>query len=103
MRLELPNKITLFLTNDDVIEGTFATDMMQTIGTWSSGMFDIATGPEELSIVGGTRGNYNGSVEHYPKSFFIVNLTETHMTLAYQYPEEPGTCNFYVFKIIEPE
>ena len=103
MAFYLPNKMVLTLNNGTVYTGKYSTDMTKGVGTWSSGKLEIVAGDDPLSIVGGTWGNYNGSNNLYPKIFDIVNLTNAEMTLAFQYPEEKGTANFYLYRVSEDE
>ncbi|MDR2146929.1 MAG: hypothetical protein LBE91_10770 [Tannerella sp.] len=103
MAFYLPNKMVLTLTNGTVYTGKFTVDVSKPVGTWSIGQLKITGGDEALSIVGGTKGPYNGTVDIIPKVFEIVTagLTDTKMTLAFRYPAEPGTANFYLFSLLE--
>ncbi len=103
MAFYLPNKMVLTLTNGRVYEGLFSIDMTKGVGTWSSGKLEIVAGDDALSIIGATYGNYNGSYSLTPKIFDIINQTGTVMTLAFRYPEETGTANFYLYRVVEGE
>lgn len=103
MSFQLPNKMTLTLKDGTVYEGKFKVDLTKPVGTWSKGKLEVTSGDEQLSIIGGTYGNYNGSYSLYPKIFDIITLTNAEMMLAFQYPEETGTANFYMFRVREDE
>ena len=103
MAFYLPNKMILTLTDGTILSGKFTVDMTKGVGTWSKGKLEITSGDDALSIIGGTEGTYNGSYRLVPKLFDIVKLTNAEMTLAFQYPAETGTANFYVYKVKEDE
>ena len=103
MAFYLPNRMELTLANGTVYKGKFSTDMTKGVGTWSSGKLEVVAGDDQLSIVGGTFDNYNGPTKIYPKIFDFVKLTNGEMTLAFQYPTETTTANFYVYRVREDE
>ena len=103
MAFQLPNKMTLTLNDGTVYDGKFKVDMTQGVGSWSSGKLEVTSGDEALSIIGGTYGPYNGSYSLYPKIFDIVKLTNAEMVLAFRYPEEPATANFFLYRVLEDE
>jgi len=110
MKFTLPNLMELHLTNGTVYKGKFKVDATKPVGKWSTGKLIISGGDEQLSIIGGTKGTYNNekyptcefyNQNFYPKTFDIVNATGTKLTLAFQYPCELGTANFYMFSVVE--
>ena len=103
MAFHLPNKMVLTLTNGTVYEGFFSVNMSKGVGTWSIGKLEITGGDDLLTAIGATRGKYNGTVEVTPKLYDIIKLTNAEMTLAFQYPEEPATANFYLYRVKEDE
>ena len=103
MEFRLPNIMTKTLNDGTVLKGKFKVDNTLGVDKWSTGKLFITAGDEELSIVGGTYNNYNGSYNLYPKVFDIIKLTNAEMVLAFQYPEETATANFYMFRVSEDE
>ena len=91
------NIMTKTLVNGTQIEGTYKLDMTKKLNMsngnpWSVGRLEILSG-DELTIIGGY-----GSRWGYLKGFDILKLNENELVLANEYPDEPGTAAFYVFR-----
>lgn len=84
------------------ISGTYKLDMTQKLdmsngsGPWSIGRLEILGGDEQITILGGV-----GSRWGVLKGFDILKLTENELVLANEYPDEPGTAAYYVFRVKE--
>ena len=83
------------------IQGTYKLDVTKKVdkwdGTpWSVGRLEIIGGDEQITILGGT-----GSRWGVLKGFDILKLTENELVLANEYPDEPGTSAYYMFRVKE--
>mgnify|MGYP000882736197 CR=1 FL=1 len=81
------------------IEGFYKLDMTKKVNMsngspWSIGRFEITGGDPELTILGGI-GSRWGTL----KGFDILKLNENELVLANEYPDEPGTAAYYVFRV----
>lgn len=80
------------------IEGIYKLDMTQRVNMsngnpWSIGRLEIISGHENITILGGI-GSRWGAL----KGFDILKLTDSELVLANEYPDEPGTAAFYMFR-----
>jgi len=108
MYFHLPNIMKVVYRDGTEITGKFKVDVTQGVGTWSMGKFMVTAGSEELSALGGTRGTYHGQATgtftpYIPKIFDVVVLTNSELVLALQYIPEPGSANFYMYRVSEEE
>lgn len=87
------------LVDGSQIEGFYKLDMsrktnMSNGNPWSIGVFEITAGDSDLTILGGI-----GSRWGVLKGFDILKLTDSELVLANEYPDEPGTAAYYVFRV----
>lgn len=87
--------------NSSEIEGYYKLDMTKKVtmtngNPWSVGTLEITGGDPDLTILGGT-----GSRWGVLKSFDILKLNENEFVLANEYPDEPGTSAYYMFRAID--
>jgi len=101
MTFSLPNKFVLTLTNGTVYEGKFTVDVSKAFAGWSTGQVRISGANDNISIVGGLKGTFNGTTSLVPKVFDIITQTNTKMTLAFQHPEESGVADFHMFAVLK--